>query len=138
MRLAMHGDGKDRGGGRFVGSSGRCSCRRSVGGRQILSGASVLGGVSQGGSAGSQRRRCCSSPGTVWSALAVNSCWRELAGSRPHAALARAAETGRLGRLVHSKLRDFYYCTSPLRRVLVNAASWMKLAEQTISRRLKQ
>lgn len=52
MRLAMHDDGKDRGGGLFDGSSGRCSCRRSVGGRQILSGASVLGGVSQGGSAG--------------------------------------------------------------------------------------
>lgn len=49
MRLAMHGDGKDRGGGRFDEVLADCSCRRSVGGRQILSGASVLGGVSQGG-----------------------------------------------------------------------------------------
>lgn len=85
-----------------------------------------------------QQRRCCPSPGTVWGALAVNSCWRELAGSRPHAALMSAAETGRLGRLVHSTLRIFCYCTSPLRRVLVNAASLMRVAEQTIFRRLKE
>jgi hypothetical protein len=76
------------------------------------------------------------SPGTVWSALAVNSCWRALAGSRPRAALARAVETGRPERLVHSRLRVFYHCTSPLCCVLVNAASLMKLTERTIFRRL--
>jgi hypothetical protein len=130
MRLAMHGDGKDRGGGRFDEVLADCSCRRSVGGRQILSGASVLGSFAGGEALEASGGAVAGSPSTVWSALAVNSCWRELAGRRTHAALMSAVKTGRLGRLVHSKLRIFYYCASPLRRVLVNAASWMKLAEQ--------
>lgn len=138
MRFAMHDDRKVRGGGRFDGSSGRllvspvCGRASNSVGRQCLGG-SFAGGEALEASGGAVAR----SPGTVWSALAVNSCWRELAGRRTHAALMRAVETGRLGRLVHSKLRIFYYCASPLRRVLVNAASWMKLTEQTIFRRLK-